>query len=60
MKRLAEHKRVSQQKLIAEALDLLFEKHGLRRLRRERRQYPTPLRRISAETASERPGKDSK
>jgi hypothetical protein len=29
LKRLAEHKRVSQQKLIAEAFNLLFEKHGL-------------------------------
>jgi hypothetical protein len=29
LKRLSEHKRVSQQKLIAEAFNLLFEKHGL-------------------------------
>jgi hypothetical protein len=29
LKRLSEHKRISQQKLIAEAFNLLFEKHGL-------------------------------
>ena len=29
LKRLAEHRKVSQQKLIAEAFNLLFEKHGL-------------------------------
>ena len=29
LKRLAEHRRMSQQKLIAEAFNLLFEKHGL-------------------------------
>jgi len=29
LKRLAAHKRTSQQKLIAEAFNLLFEKHGL-------------------------------
>ena len=29
LKRLSEKKRVSQQKLIAEAFNLLFEKHGL-------------------------------
>ena len=29
LKRLSEHNRTSQQKLIAEALNLLFEKHGL-------------------------------
>jgi hypothetical protein len=29
LKRLADHKGVSQQKLLAEAFNLLFEKHGL-------------------------------
>ena len=29
LKRLAEHRKVSQQKLIAEAFNLLFEMHGL-------------------------------
>jgi hypothetical protein len=29
LKRLSEHKKKSQQKLIAEAFNLLFEKHGL-------------------------------
>ena len=29
LKRLSEHRKVSQQKLIAEAFNLLFEKHGL-------------------------------
>ena len=29
LKRLSEHKKISQQKLIAEAFNLLFEKHGL-------------------------------
>jgi Ribbon-helix-helix domain len=29
LKRLSEHKRIPQQKLIAEAFNLLFEKHGL-------------------------------
>ena len=29
LRRLSEHKRISQQKLIAEAFNLLFEKHGL-------------------------------
>ena len=29
LKRLSDHKRISQQKLIAEAFNLLFEKHGL-------------------------------